>query len=272
MCRSAAPPFGAEVAPVDPNCGGAAEIFVGFAVFIDGARPDVAAAFPAYPQAHAAGWGFMVLDEHAAEPGQRDVPRSRCARRIARGTGSCSGTRTMTCANASATLPFGTIDTPVARRDASGASYINFGWALTPLPKTIPIDGSTIRVLVDGVDVGPADYNHARSDIQAVFPGFNNTNGAVGFRILDTTALANGLHTISWMVTDNAGRDRRHRQPLLHRLERRRGRDGGRGVRATSPSDLDAAPLDTTPLVGRRGWDLEAPFGLFERRRAAASP
>ena len=39
MCRAA---FGAEVAPVDPNCAGAAQIFVGFAVFIDGARPDVA--------------------------------------------------------------------------------------------------------------------------------------------------------------------------------------------------------------------------------------
>ena len=46
ICRAA---FGAEVAPVDPNCGGAAQIFVGFAVFIDGARPDVAAAYPAHP-------------------------------------------------------------------------------------------------------------------------------------------------------------------------------------------------------------------------------
>ena len=43
VCRSA---FGAEVAPVDPNCAGAAQIFVGFGVFIEGARPDVAAAFP----------------------------------------------------------------------------------------------------------------------------------------------------------------------------------------------------------------------------------
>ena len=40
VCRAA---FGSGTAPVDPNCGGAAQIFVGFAVFIDGARPDVAA-------------------------------------------------------------------------------------------------------------------------------------------------------------------------------------------------------------------------------------
>ena len=58
ICRAA---FGAEVAPVDPNCGGAAQIFVGFAVFIDGARPDVAGAFPTYPVNTKAGWGFMVL-------------------------------------------------------------------------------------------------------------------------------------------------------------------------------------------------------------------
>ncbi len=58
LCRDV---FGAEVAPIDPNCGGAAGIFVGFAVFIDGARPDVAVAFPAVPLATRAGWGFMVL-------------------------------------------------------------------------------------------------------------------------------------------------------------------------------------------------------------------
>ena len=58
ICRAA---FGAEVAPIDPNCGGAAEIFVGFAVFIEGARPDVAAGFATYPLSTRAGWGFMVL-------------------------------------------------------------------------------------------------------------------------------------------------------------------------------------------------------------------
>ena len=58
VCRAA---FGAEVAPIDPNCGGAAQIFVGFGVFIDGARPDVLAAFPTYPVNPRGGWGFMVL-------------------------------------------------------------------------------------------------------------------------------------------------------------------------------------------------------------------
>ena len=44
-----------------------------------------------------------------------------------------------------------------------------------------------------------------RAGHRALFPGLNNTNGAVGFRVIDTTTLTNGLHTISWTVTDNQG-------------------------------------------------------------------
>ena len=69
---------------------------------------------------------------------------------------------------------------------------MNFGWALTPQPKIIPINGSTITVMVDGAPLGPVDYNHERADIEALFPGFQNTagaNGAVGFRVIDTTTL-----------------------------------------------------------------------------------
>ena len=133
------------------------------------------------------------------------------------------GTRTMTCANASATKPFGAIDTPTQGGLASGASFINFGWALTPQPKLIPLDGSTITVIVDGTPLGPVDYNHERPDIEALFPGFQNTagpNGAIGFRVIDTTTLTNGLHTISWTVTDNLGVDGGDRQPVLHGVER----------------------------------------------------
>jgi hypothetical protein len=32
-----------------------------------------------------------------------------------------------------------------------------------------------------------------------------NSNGAIGFYYIDTTQLANGVHTISWSVTDNGG-------------------------------------------------------------------
>jgi hypothetical protein len=48
-------------------------------------------------------------------------------------------------------------------------------------------------------------YNNFRSDITELFPGYVNSNGAGGYYFIDTTKLKNGLHTISWNVTDNAG-------------------------------------------------------------------
>ena len=52
---------------------------------------------------------------------------------------------------------------------------MNFGWALTPQPATIPIDGSTISVYVDNVPVGHPIYNQYRSDIATLFPGYANS-------------------------------------------------------------------------------------------------
>jgi hypothetical protein len=39
-----------------------------------------------------------------------------------------------------------------------------------------------------------------------VFPDSANSNGTVGFFYIDTTKLANGVHTISRVVYDNQGR------------------------------------------------------------------
>jgi hypothetical protein len=261
VCRSA---FGAEVAPVDPNCGGAAQIFVGTAVLIDGARPDVAAAYPTFPLSTRAGWGFMVLTNMLPNQGNGTYVFHMYARdRENRVT--LLGARTMTCANASATKPFGAIDTPSQGGDASGNGFVNFGWALTPLPKTIPASGSTITVIVDGVAVGTASYNHFRSDIATLFPGLNNTNGAVGFRMLDTTTLTNGLHTIQWTVTDDQGST----EGIGSRFFTVSNGAGAPftaahlvvgGVEAEA---IAAVPLENTALLGRRGWDLAAPFQAF---------
>ena len=177
------------------------------------------------------------------------------------------GTRTMTCANASATKPFGAIDTPMQGGTASGAGYMNFGWALTPQPKLIPIDGSTITVMVDGTPLGTVDYNHERPDIEALFPGFQNTagaNGAVGFRVIDTTTLTNGLHTISWTVVDTKARSRgsgagtsRCRTGSARPMTAAMEVEGAAARRGIATSDMiRAAPRDDAPVLGRRGWDL----------------
>ncbi len=270
ICRAA---FGTEMAPVDPNCGGAAQIFVGVAVFIDGARPDVLAAFPSAPMNTRAGWGFMVLTNMLPNQGNGTyLFYMRAQDRD--GNTTLLGTRTMTCANVSATKPFGAIDTPTQGGTASGASFVNFGWALTPQPKLIPIDGSTITVLVDGTPLGTVDYNHERPDIEALFPGFQNTagaNGAVGFRVIDTTTLNNGMHTISWTVVDSQGAiegigsrfftvSNGLGAPMTAVMEVE-GAAAERGI-ATSAMIL-AAPRDDSPVLGRRGWDLDSPWRWY---------
>jgi hypothetical protein len=180
-------------------------IYVGDAVFVDGARPDVAALHPSYPNASRAGWGYMLLTNML--PNQGNGTFKLWLHAFDReGRQTLLGTRTFTCANRAATRPFGTLDTPGQGAVASGSAYVVFGWALTPQPGAIPTDGSTIWVYVDGVPVGHPVYNQYRSDIATLFPGYANSNGAVGYYVLDTTKLANGVHTIAWSVTDDLGR------------------------------------------------------------------
>jgi hypothetical protein len=115
------------------------------------------------------------------------------------------GTKTIIVNNIDAVKPFGAIDAPAQGGAASGSSFINWGWALTPQPNTIPIDGSTIDVWVDGINIGHPTYNIYRSDIAQLFPDYNNSSGAVGYFYLDTTAYTNGVHIIQWTAADNAG-------------------------------------------------------------------
>ena len=184
---------------------GTGQVFVGNATFVSGARPDVAAAYPAYPNATRAGWGYMLLTNMLPGGGNGSVVLHAYAG-DADGHRTLLGTRTLACANATATKPFGTIDTPGQGETVSGSGYVVFGWALTPPAAAIPTDGSTIQVYVDGVTRGHPVYNQYRSDIATLFPGYANTDGAVGYFVLDTNALANGIHTIAWSVTDDLGR------------------------------------------------------------------
>jgi hypothetical protein len=178
-------------------------VYIGRAVFIRGARPDVQAAFPNAADNDSAGWGLMVLTNFLPNQGNGTFTLYAYAIDGA-GLQTLLGTRRITAANASSSKPFGTIDTPGQGQTVSGV-ITNFGWALTPQPNIIPTNGSTISVYVDGALVGSPTYNQNRADIAAMFPGLRNSNGAVGFISIDTTTLTNGLHTINWVVTDSAG-------------------------------------------------------------------
>jgi hypothetical protein len=179
-------------------------VFIGSGTFVEGARPDIEKKYPDYPNNYKAGWGYMMLTNFLPGGGNGyftfhvvaiDFENHRVT----------LGSKTVFCDNQNAVKPFGAIDTPEQGGTAWGSDFVNFAWALTPLPNTIPKDGSTINVWVDGVPLGNPVYNRYRSDIAGLFPGYNNSNGAGGHFYLDTTPYENGLHTIAWSVKDNAG-------------------------------------------------------------------
>ncbi len=217
-------------------------VFVGTASFISGARPDVEAAFPGYPNAHRAGWGFLVLTNvlpaiGAGTPagGQgrfdfylfaQDAEGGRTL--LGRTTADSTPTR-IYANNTAAAAPFGAIDNPAQGEIISGTCN-NFGWVLTPpsgVEAEMDINGGGMMVFVDGSPVGMPTYNLCRGtnaiggmappgvncndDISTLFAsgGYRNLlpgRGAIGLLTFNTATLSNGLHSIAWGVTDSRGR------------------------------------------------------------------
>jgi len=179
-------------------------VYIGDAFFVEGARPDVETSYPDYPLNPRAGWGYMLLTNDLPNRGNGSFAIHTFAY-DASGHREEIGRKTILCDNINRVKPFGTFDTAEQGEIIRGNDYINFGWALTPLPKTIPKDGSTIWVWVDGVQVGHPVYDQYREDIAMLYPEYNNAQGAVGYYYLDTTQYENGMHTITWSVMDDEG-------------------------------------------------------------------
>ena len=186
------------------------KVFIGNGVFVAGSRPDVEALAADTPMNYRAGWGYLLLTNGLPDAtggtttGGNGVYTFHAYAIDSDGHQTFLGSKRVTAANASATKPFGTIDTPGQGETIGGTNYVSFGWALSP-KSTIPTDGSTIDVYIDGVNMGHPTYNNHRSDIATAFPGYANSNGAVGFFWFDTSKLTNGVHTIGWLATDAAG-------------------------------------------------------------------
>jgi len=95
-----------------------------------------------------------------------------------------------------------------------------------------------------------------RSDIATLFPGYNNSNGAVGFFFIDTTQLQNKLHTISWSVTDNGNRT----DGIGSRFFTVFNANGG-GVAA--PEEQPTPESLAGPVQLRRGYNVNAPASVI---------
>jgi len=174
---------------------------IGDALFVDGTRPDIEAAYPDYPNHTRAGWGYMMLTNTLPD-GQYVL---KAIAKDTAGKETELGSKTITIDNAHSKKPFGAIDSPAPGEIVTSATYRNQGWALTPTPNKIPTDGSTIGIWIDGVYVTHANYNILNPGVQSLFPTYLNAAGALGYYDFNTTLIPNGLHTISWGVTDNAG-------------------------------------------------------------------
>ena len=236
-------------------------VFIGDAIFVKGARPDVEAAFPGYPGNDRAGWGYMLLT-NCLPNGSNGTYVLHAIATDLYGKTTTVGTKTITVDNAHAVKPFGAIDTPRQGGTASGRGYINLGWVLTPMPNMIPADGSTINVWVDGIISGHPTYNLYREDIAAIFPGYANSDHAGGRFILDTTAYKNGLHTIHWTAADNAGNQDGIGSRFFEILntDQAAAASGKKEVQARIPrEELARIPLDYSgPISFKKGFDRES--------------
>ncbi|MCP4152054.1 MAG: hypothetical protein GY757_30210 [bacterium] len=179
-------------------------VFIGDTTLVEGARTDVEQGYPDYPLNYKGGWGYVMLTNFLPDGGNGTFTLYAVARDL-EGQEAVLGQKTLSCDNAGAVNPFGAIDTPTPDGTVSGAAVRSSGWVLTPNPNTIPTDGSTINVYIDGVNLGHPVYNIYRPDIAELFPGYVNSSAAAAYFDFDTTNYDNGVHTVAWTATDNAG-------------------------------------------------------------------
>jgi hypothetical protein len=185
------------------------KVYIANGLFVTGARPDVEAAYPAYPTPARAGWGYLLMSWGLPNQGNGTYKLYAFAF-DKNGNATTLGTKTISGNNAQAVKPFGGLDVP-AYGDTKSGSFYNFGWALTPNPNTTDprsclITNGNVFVGIDSAPLVAVDYGDARADIAGFFPGFSNTAGPSGAYLIDTTTLSNGTHQIGWFVVDNCGR------------------------------------------------------------------
>ena len=217
-----------------------------------------------------AGWGYLMLTNFLPNLGNGTF-RLHAIADDADGHSTILGTKTITCTNSTATTPFGAIDTPGQGGTVSGTT------SRTSAGCSRAGRAARIRRRRHGAGRDRRRVHQRRPRRMDEPSGSDGAvpRGAVSGRSAPRSAwprstpraLTNGVHTIAWVVTDNLGSRGRHRQPLLHGVERqpgarlmpsaclRRGsaRDGRRSSNANSAASGRQAPASS----GRRGFDLD---------------
>ncbi len=94
--------------------------------------------------------------------------------------------------------PFGELEMPGENQPMNGVFPMT-GWALDDS------EIEKIELLVDGLIVGPVNQGIHRPDIAYRFPSHPGAEHAGFIRMLNTTELTNGAHTVAIRLTDNEG-------------------------------------------------------------------
>ena len=160
-------------------------------------RPDVCAAFPGRPGCPNVGFIYQ-LNSAVLPPGQHTITVT------ATDTDAAPDTTTASVTVAVAAIPPSVyIESPVAGSVLSGSVLVS-GWALDNT-SVIGTAISSVKVKVDGVQVGAATYGITRPDVCNAYPGRPGCPN-VGFSyLLNTAPLGGGPHTITVSATDSEG-------------------------------------------------------------------
>jgi hypothetical protein len=239
------------------------KVFVGDATLVDGARPDVEALYN-LPNRSRAGWGYMLLTRGLIWDGSGLFTVHAIAT-DRDGHLTEIGSTAFSINNALATKPFGTIDTPGQGVTVSGR-YANTGWVLTPNSGASIAPGN-VRVVIDGAFVAGVPSVAAREDITAFFPTFDASQAGRGL-FIDTTAFADGVHTIAWLAIDSTGQAEGIGSRYFRVANGGAGavvaaaRAAARPVPGASAAAVDEAVQAMSPILVRRGFDPAAPFDV----------
>ncbi len=166
-------------------------IAYGSAVY-GGNRQDVCQAYPNRPSCPNVGWNF-ALDTTSLISGVHILGITAYT-----GTGQrASSTRVFSLANSSSASPiFIGIDTPSAQNSILLGLTSFSGWAIENGAAI-----SKVAIAIDGAPYGTATYGGARDDVCAVYPT-DTTCPNVGWTLsVDTTRLADGVHTMTATAT-----------------------------------------------------------------------
>lgn len=257
------------------NIGPDGLVYIGDALFVNDARPDVATTYPNLPLARRGGWGYPLLTYGMPAGGNGTYRVWAVAFDFSGRFTRLSGKVLHFNANGRV-QPIGSIDTPPLGGVATGSAYNNEGWVLTPPPSEVPLDGSTVSLYLDGVTLpNSASCGRVRPDVQANFTGFVNA-GTPGCRfLLDTTVYADGLHNIAWIVRDAAGRQDGVGSRFFSIIN---GRSTAQALPLPTKTSKDAAsnavllrrgygdqPYESHPISNRYEWTL-APEERIELR------